>query len=186
MAFLGPEYLPLARRWKYVDGEWIDLRFPLSQGGARDIPPGAIFHYSVVSRLRDNPTYRPANHVWAPGFREPVALRDIYQQAGPDQGHNNGVYQAFFVPHELPDRIRLQTEQDTTYKVQSSAAHGKGRYSEAELRGTVMTTDPATYRKQHFVGPADAMQLRKMATRTSAAVALAGGVSGMVGAGVGA
>lgn len=38
------------------------MRFPLNKGAARDIPPDAVLHESLIWRLRNNASYHPPNN----------------------------------------------------------------------------------------------------------------------------
>ena len=42
--------------------EWVNVRFPLNGGAARDIPRDAVFHESVYWRLNNDPKYKPKNN----------------------------------------------------------------------------------------------------------------------------
>ncbi|KAL9107017.1 MAG: hypothetical protein Q9227_008053 [Pyrenula ochraceoflavens] len=58
------EYLPIIRRLEYNGEKWEYQRFPLNRGNCRDIPHDALFHHSVVERMRDaTMNYRPGNDV---------------------------------------------------------------------------------------------------------------------------
>ena len=40
------------------------MRFPLNGGAYRDIPPGALFHHSVIERMQEFPGgYKPQNDI---------------------------------------------------------------------------------------------------------------------------
>ncbi|MCJ1243570.1 hypothetical protein MMC30_000767 [Trapelia coarctata] len=58
------EHFPFIKRWEYVKGIWDYVTFPLNKGATRDIPPGAVFHHSLLERMQASQTYRPKNHVW--------------------------------------------------------------------------------------------------------------------------
>ena len=81
------EYLPIAKRWEYRNGKWENVRLPLNAGGRRDIPPGAIFHSTVVARLRSDASYKPLNDVWCAGLKKPVALKNIQHEPAPDKAY---------------------------------------------------------------------------------------------------
>ncbi|KAK0716064.1 hypothetical protein B0H67DRAFT_582329 [Lasiosphaeris hirsuta] len=56
------EWLPIITRWELEKDDWVNVRFPLNKGAARDIPPDAVLHESLIHRLRNNPKYRPTNN----------------------------------------------------------------------------------------------------------------------------
>ncbi|KAK3360501.1 hypothetical protein B0T25DRAFT_578420 [Lasiosphaeria hispida] len=56
------EWLPIITRWELEKDEWVNVRFPLNKGAARDIPPDAVLHESLLHRLRNNPSYHPTNN----------------------------------------------------------------------------------------------------------------------------
>ncbi|RDW76905.1 T6SS phospholipase effector Tle1-like catalytic domain-containing protein [Aspergillus mulundensis] len=59
------EYWPLTTRWElaWTDSRplWENVRFPLNEGGSRDMPFDAVLHESVVRRLDQDPLYNPTN-----------------------------------------------------------------------------------------------------------------------------
>lgn len=67
------EYLPTVTRWELEENKWRNVRFPLNKGNARDIPPDAVLHHSVVWRLNNDPNYHPRNNH---GGRLPPCLKD--------------------------------------------------------------------------------------------------------------
>lgn len=50
----------------------MNVRFPLNKGAARDIPPDAVLHSSLIWRLHNDPTYHPKNNH---GGRLPPCLK---------------------------------------------------------------------------------------------------------------
>ncbi|KPM35161.1 hypothetical protein AK830_g11416 [Neonectria ditissima] len=56
------ERLPFITRWELMKNEWVNVRFPLNGGAARDIPPDAVLHESLCWRLRNDPNYHPKNN----------------------------------------------------------------------------------------------------------------------------
>ncbi|KAK7422649.1 hypothetical protein QQX98_001437 [Neonectria punicea] len=56
------ERLPFITRWELIKNEWVNVRFPLNGGAARDIPPDAVLHESLCWRLRNDPSYHPRNN----------------------------------------------------------------------------------------------------------------------------
>ncbi|KAH9908410.1 hypothetical protein F4778DRAFT_795832 [Xylariomycetidae sp. FL2044] len=56
------EWLPFITRWELKGNEWVNVRFPLNGGSARDIPPDAVLHASLLWRLREDPSYHPRNN----------------------------------------------------------------------------------------------------------------------------
>jgi hypothetical protein len=68
------ELLPFViKRWEYVESPlnsgsyiWDYIGWPPNLGGRRDIPSTALFHHSVISRMRLSPdpnNYRPEHYV---------------------------------------------------------------------------------------------------------------------------
>lgn len=68
------EYLPFViKRWEYVESPrnsksyiWDYIGWPPNRGERRDIPSTALFHHSVISRMRLSPdpeNYRPKHYV---------------------------------------------------------------------------------------------------------------------------
>jgi hypothetical protein len=63
MALTNPEYLPIITRYELMREGWVNKRFPLNAGSARDIPEDAVLHQSLVSRLTNmSNSYRPRNN----------------------------------------------------------------------------------------------------------------------------
>jgi hypothetical protein len=57
------EWLPLIKRWEYIDNDWQFIRFPLNMGNTRDIPRGAELHSSLIYRLKNETlNYFPKNN----------------------------------------------------------------------------------------------------------------------------
>ncbi|KAM0428178.1 hypothetical protein ACHAPT_007078 [Fusarium lateritium] len=56
------EYLPFITRWELEQKGWVNVRFPLNKGAARDIPQKAVLHASLVKRLKEDPEYWPTNN----------------------------------------------------------------------------------------------------------------------------
>ncbi|KAK5651914.1 hypothetical protein OQA88_11573 [Cercophora sp. LCS_1] len=57
------EWFPFITRWELEGDDWVNVRFPLNRGATRDIPPDAVLHESLISRLRDETlSYRPTNN----------------------------------------------------------------------------------------------------------------------------
>ncbi|KAK3373088.1 hypothetical protein B0T24DRAFT_719834 [Lasiosphaeria ovina] len=56
------EWLPLITRWELEDDDWVNVRFPLNKGAARDIPADAVLHESLIWRLRNDARYHPSNN----------------------------------------------------------------------------------------------------------------------------
>ncbi len=56
------EWFPLVSRWELEGDDWVNVRFPLNKGSARDIPLDAVLHASLLSRLRNDQTYHPSNN----------------------------------------------------------------------------------------------------------------------------
>lgn len=77
---------PSLRRWTYYAGEWKITRVP-NFGRSRDIPPGSIFHRSLVERLAHDDSYHPQNKVWpkkAGGFLRLDRINtDVVHEAEP-------------------------------------------------------------------------------------------------------
>lgn len=69
----GAEWVPLVTRWELVGDEWINIRFPLNKGDARDIPRDAVLHQSLVWRLRNDAAYSPRNNH---GAHQPPCLNN--------------------------------------------------------------------------------------------------------------
>jgi hypothetical protein len=59
---ISSEYFPLITRYELGKDGWDKVRFPLNKGAARDIPPDAVFHESLIWRLQNDKDYRPANN----------------------------------------------------------------------------------------------------------------------------
>ena len=56
---------------------WNYVLFPLNAGATRDIPPGAVFHHSVLERMHLDPHYRPENAIFMHEERnKPITIRD--------------------------------------------------------------------------------------------------------------
>jgi hypothetical protein len=58
------EYLPFVKRWELYKSGWKYVSFPVNMGNTRDIPSNALFHHSVIERLRQFSNYTPPNDVW--------------------------------------------------------------------------------------------------------------------------
>ncbi|KAI0153238.1 hypothetical protein GGR57DRAFT_502978 [Xylariaceae sp. FL1272] len=56
------EWLPFITRWELEKNAWVNVRFPLNRGGARDIPRDAVLHESLIWRLRNDASYHPTNN----------------------------------------------------------------------------------------------------------------------------
>ncbi|KAF5008009.1 hypothetical protein FDECE_5693 [Fusarium decemcellulare] len=56
------EYLPFITRWELEQTGWVNVRFPLNKGSARDIPQKAVLHASLVRRLKEDSSYCPTNN----------------------------------------------------------------------------------------------------------------------------
>lgn len=56
------EYLPFITRWELKENGWVNVRFPLNKGSARDIPTDAELHESLIWRLRNDNSYNPNNN----------------------------------------------------------------------------------------------------------------------------
>jgi uncharacterized protein (DUF2235 family) len=56
------EWLPMITRWELERNQWVNVRFPLNKGAARDIPPDAVLHESLLWRLRNDTSYHPCNN----------------------------------------------------------------------------------------------------------------------------
>ena len=69
------EYLPFVKRWELYKSGWKYVSLPLNMGNTRDIPPNALFHHSVIERLRQFPNYKPPNDIWISG--EKKSFKDI-------------------------------------------------------------------------------------------------------------
>ncbi|KAI3317045.1 hypothetical protein HD806DRAFT_398394 [Xylariaceae sp. AK1471] len=66
------EWLPFITRWEMEKNIWVNVRFPLNGGAARDIPRDAVLHESLIWRLNNDPTYCPGNNH---GERLPPCLK---------------------------------------------------------------------------------------------------------------
>lgn len=56
------EILPTITRWELVNNKWEIKRFPLNNGGCRDIPEDAVLHHSLIERLKNISNYSPRNN----------------------------------------------------------------------------------------------------------------------------
>lgn len=62
---------------------WNYVFLPLNQGACRDIPPGAVYHHSVLERMHLNKEYDPKNVVFLHEARNaPIKLRDAETRPG--------------------------------------------------------------------------------------------------------
>jgi uncharacterized protein (DUF2235 family) len=66
------EWFPVITRWELERNVWVHVRFPLNKSAARDIPPDAVLHESLLWRLRNDPNYCPGNNH---GGRLPPCLK---------------------------------------------------------------------------------------------------------------
>ena len=83
------EYLPFVKRWELYKSGWKYVSFPLNMGNRRDIPANALFHHSIIERLRQFPDYKPWNDIWVGG--EKKLFKDIdFQEHEDGQQHSTG------------------------------------------------------------------------------------------------
>jgi hypothetical protein len=86
------EYLPFVKRWELYKSGWKYVSFPVNMGNTRDIPANALFHHSVIERLRQFPGYNPRNDIWIGG--EKKLFKDINFQK-----HEHGQQRSTGEPH---------------------------------------------------------------------------------------
>jgi hypothetical protein len=66
------EWIPI--KWfQYDHGAWKSVTKP-NRGRYRDVPPGAVFHRSVIDRLKMDAEYRPLNRTFTKSTALPVEL----------------------------------------------------------------------------------------------------------------
>lgn len=84
----GLEWFPLITRWELSKNTWVNVRFPLNKGWARDIPKDAVFHHSVCWRLENDANYHPTNNH---GDNEDPCLRNngIIREMKPVTEHHD-------------------------------------------------------------------------------------------------
>ncbi|PHH79790.1 hypothetical protein CDD80_3783 [Ophiocordyceps camponoti-rufipedis] len=56
------EYMPFISRRELIQDKWVNKRLRPNRGSARDIPPDAVMHESLVERLQLNHHYHPLNN----------------------------------------------------------------------------------------------------------------------------
>lgn len=127
------EYLPFViKRWEYVKSPlnpespmWDYIGWPPNRGERRDIPSTALFHHSVISRMRLSPDpenhrpkhYVPDNELWvqASGAHHPerTKLSELANQYGleDDADRDNGT-QRLLKPRK--PRIHFEHAKDLT------------------------------------------------------------------------
>jgi Uncharacterized alpha/beta hydrolase domain (DUF2235) len=92
------EYLPFVKRWElYNESEWKYVSLPLNMGDTRDIPANALFHHSVIERLRYFSDYRPKNDIWI-GSEKRTFKELNFQKHG--HGHHRPTEEPHFVYQE--------------------------------------------------------------------------------------
>lgn len=111
------EYLPIIRRWEfdYAKNEWHQQRWPLNTAGTRDIPPGALFHRSVIDRMRlFSDSYQPHNDI-SQGIK---SLRNQRLRLGDVEKADDGVpyFKAITTSQRRADGDPVE-EQDTLYEL---------------------------------------------------------------------
>ncbi|ROT36142.1 hypothetical protein SODALDRAFT_283328 [Sodiomyces alkalinus F11] len=104
---LGLEWLPTITRWELENNEWVNVRFPLNKGHARDIPTDAVLHESLIWRLKNDPAYGPLNNH---GGRLPPCLKNKdcvseFEPALDIKGQSDPDHQVYQFASAVQDRI---------------------------------------------------------------------------------
>lgn len=106
------EYLPFVKRWELINAKWKYVSFPVNMGNTRDIPINALFHHSVIERLRQFPNYSPRNDIWINDIRigdEKKHFKDIDLQE-----HEHGQQRSTGKPHFVyQDELTLGSVRET-------------------------------------------------------------------------
>jgi hypothetical protein len=101
------EYLPFVKRWELYKSGWKYVSFPVNMGNTRDIPSNALFHHSVIERLRQFPNYTPPNDVWIGSEKKHFKDIDL-------QEHEHGQQRSTREPHFVyQDELTIGSVRET-------------------------------------------------------------------------